>query len=282
MEDPFSALQKALQKIFLLSASRNGKYAIPTIQKLHEAVENYRPNSKNSFINLLAAIEEGLPFIEKRPESFTTIRRSMDILAKKHSMPIIEWNKILSPQHSPRFQFSNHAPQEMDLLVWLTKKSGIPYAHLRADSDRLTDMLVANRANEGFSQKLNNHLKIDQNFLFDLIISSVTNFSKICKTRLNFYLKDEQIAHAIIKHIPNLVLKRVEPYEQVEELVQNLNRILSNGRSVSTLLRNSEARQILVNSIFFQIYESEDFKNRSDGGSSIQSSDKYSDIKPGF
>lgn len=37
---------------------------------------------------------------------------------------------------------------------------------------------------------------------------------------------------------------------------------MSNGRSVSTLLRNAEAKPILLNSTFFQIYQSERYTSR--------------------
>ena len=48
----------------------------------------------------------------------------------------------------------------------------------------------------------------------------------------------------------------------VEQLITKLNEILSSGRSIETLLRNSEAKDILDQSIYFQIVQSDEYKNR--------------------
>ena len=283
MEDPFSALLKSLQSVFHLEAMRNGKYTYPAVQQLKEATEHYNPNAKNTFISLLRAIREALPNIEKWRVNFDAIRKSMDAMAKLHHMPSIDWNKVLShPKVSPKFQFSalNHSRAEDDLLVWLTAKTGKPYAKL--DHNELTQAMLDNRDRHGFSQKLNMHLKKHPEFLFDLIMNSEKNFIKIAQTRLILYLTDEQLAKAIIQHSPNMIHKQKEPYEQVELLVHKLNDILSNGRSVSTLLRNGTAKPILDNSIFFQIYQSEEYANRHEKKPSVPTMVESESIKPGF
>lgn len=263
MSDPFLSLHKSIQNIFHFTAPRNGKYTFPALQQLQDAIDAYNPKAKNSFINLLRSIREALPYIEKSRISFEDIQKPMDAMAKLHHMPTIDWNKVLShPNVSPRFQFSalNHSRKEDDLIVWITARTGRPFAQL--DHREITQALVDNRDRHGFSQKLNQHLKKNPDFLFDLIMKSERNFIKISHTRLILYLTDEQLAKAIIKHIPSLVHKRKEPFDQVEQLVHTLNEILSNGRSVATLLRNAEAKPILDTSVFFQMYQSAEFKNR--------------------
>lgn len=265
MDDPFSALQKSLQTGFHLEAMRNGKYTYAAVQELKDAIDCYNSDNKSSFINLLRALKEAMPYIEKWRVHFNDIKNAMDALAKIHKVPAIDWNIVLShPKVSPRFQFSamNHSKKEDDLLVWLTAKIGKPYAQL--DHGDLTQAMVDNRDRHGFSRKLSKFLKTEPEFLFQLIMKSEKNFIKITNTRLILYLTDEQIAKAIVHHTPKLIHKQKEPIEQVELLINKINAILSNGRSVSTLLRNAEARPILEQSIFFQIYQSDEYKNRND------------------
>lgn len=263
MEDPFSALLCSLQIVFHLEAMRNDRYTYPAVQQLRDSCDCYDPHSKNSFIELLKALREALPHIEKWHADFKMIRQAMDALAKIHRLPRIEWDKVLAhPKVSPKFQFSalNHSLSETDLLAWLTSKTGKPFAQL--DHHKLTQALVDHKNRHGMSQKLSNHLKKDPDFLFILIMKSEKNFIKIVQTRLILYLTDQQIAKALLQHVPIFVNKRKEPFAQVESLIHKINDLLSNGRSVSTLLRNSEAKTILDNSPFFQIYQSDEYQSR--------------------
>jgi hypothetical protein len=285
MEDPFSVLLKSLQSVFHFEAMRNGKYTYSPVQQLKEDTEHYsiNPGANNAFINLLHAIKEALPYIEKWRVNFDAVRKSMDAMAKQHHMPSIDWHIILAhPKISQKFQFSalNHSKNEIDLIAWLTAKSGKPFAQL--DHTELTQAMIEHRDRHGFSQKLNNYLEAHPDFLFDLIMKSEKNFIKIAHTRIILYLTDKQLATAIIQHTPNLVHKRKEPFEQVELLIHKLNDILSNGRSVSTLLRNSEAKPILENSIFFQIYQSNEYKNRHDKKPTSPIIQEKESLKPSF
>ncbi|KTD38526.1 hypothetical protein Lmor_0250 [Legionella moravica] len=281
MEDPFSALLKSLQSVFHLEAMRNGKYCYPAVQQLKDATERYNPNTKNSFIALLRALREALPHIEKWRVNFDAIRQSMDKMAKLHHMPSIDWNKMLShPKVSPKFQFSalNHSRSEDNLLVWLTKKTGTP--HTKMDHSELTQAMLDNQDRHGFSQKLNAHLEKQPDFLFNLIMQSEKNFIKISHSRLSLHLTDIQLAKAIIQHTPNMIQIQKDPFEQVELLIHKLNDILSNGRSVSTLLRNGKAKPILDASIFFKIYQSEEYANRHEKKPSVPTVVKSETFKP--
>lgn len=283
MEDPFSALQKSLLPVFHLAAMRDGKYTFLAVQQLKDATELYNPQARSTFISLLRAIREALPHIEQWRVNFDDIRKSMDNLAKQHQMPSIDWSKIVShPKVSPRFQFSalNHSRKEDTLIFWLSAKTGKPFAQL--DHTELTQAMLDNRDRHGFSQKLIDHLKKQPDFLFDLIMKSEKNFIKIANTRLILYLTDEQLAKAIIQHIPNLVNKQKESFEQVESLIHKLNDILSNGRSVSTLLRNGAAKPILEGSELIRIYQSDEYAHRHEKSASSPNDQKAEPIKPGI
>ncbi|KTD57303.1 hypothetical protein [Legionella shakespearei] len=265
MKDPFSELRKSLQSVFQLEAMRNDKYTYPPVQQLKEATLRYSPDSNGSFIALLKAIREALPFIEKWRVNFDDLRTSMDTLAKMHHLPPIDWRRFLShPKVSPHFQFSalNHARQEEDLIAWLEALTRTTFT--AKDHAHITQAMVDNRERHGFSQRLKDYLKIHPNFLFVLCTKSENNFIKIAHTRLVLYLTDEQLAHIILQHIPALVQQERGPFERVTRLVNTLNHILSNGRSVTTLCRNAKAEAILKHSLFFQIYLSEEYKHKDE------------------
>lgn len=262
MEDPFAELLQSLESLFHLEAMRNGKYTCTPIQHLKDATEAYDPKVQNTFIDLLRALRKTIPYLEKRRVDFNSIRCSMDELAIRHAMPSIDWKKILThPNVSPKFQFSamNHT-EEVELIALVSSKTGVPFKKL--NFFEITQALVELENQPGFCQKISAHLKKDPEFLVHLIMASETNFIKIAKTRLSLHLTDSEIASAIIKHSPALVDAQTDPFVQVEQLVHKINDILSNGRSVPLLLRNTEAKTILDNSVFFQIYQSDEYKNR--------------------
>lgn len=255
MSDPCVALKNALQTVFLLEPKRNDRYIFPAIQQLQQALKEYRPNKRNTFIDLIKAVREALPYIEKWHIDFTTIKKPVDALAKTHQSRI-DWDKyLLHTNTSPKFQFSalNHTRHNVELIPWLNAKSGATLTERDNPSSRVK-MLLEYKEHFGFSQKLSAHLKKDPDFLFRLIMHSEKNFTKIASTRLILYLTDQQLAKAIIKHSPNLMSEHRNPMQQIESLIHKLNEILSNGRSVSTLLRNTEAKFILGSSVHFQIY----------------------------
>ncbi|MCW8444688.1 hypothetical protein OQJ05_11570 [Fluoribacter gormanii] len=261
MDDPFSALIEAIKSVFHLIPMRNGKYTYPEIQRLKEAIEHYQPDEKKTFVELVKALGATLHHLDKWRINFEPIQSSIDSLAAQHKMPAINWDKYLAhPKISHRFQFMD-AQQDVEFVPWLNSMYEKIYA--RQESS-LHTKLIAHRDQLGFSQRLISHLQKDPEFLLRLIMESKEKFIQISGTRLIFYLTDEQIAKAIIKYLPDLLQDHPNPLVQVEQLVDRLNGILSNGRSISTLLRNSEAKAILDGSEIFQIYQSEEYKNRQE------------------
>ncbi len=260
MKAPFSALIKSLQSVFHLEVMRNGKYIYPAVQQLREAMEHYNPKAKNTFMHVQSAIKEAMPYIQKRHANLDPIKMAMDELAIIHHAPPIDWSSVRTHSKvSSRFQFGppHNATKDTDLVTWITSRTGKYFFQLQPSE--VTQALIDNKNKHGFSQILSTYLKKNPDFLFHLIMDSEKNFTKICHSRLILYLTDQQIAKSIIKHIAYFVHKTASPFEQVEQLVHTLNDILSNGRSISTLLRNAEAKPILFNSIFFQLYQSEGY-----------------------
>lgn len=262
MEDPFAALLNTLESVFHREAIRNGKYAFTPIQRLKDATQDYDKKQTHTYNELLLALREALPFFEKWQVDFKEIITNMDRLAEKHGMPTCDWNKILKhPKVSLTFQFSalNHA-SEVELIPWINTQIGKLFTQL--NQFEITEVLISLSEHQGFSQKLVKHLKSEPEFLEKLIMGSERNCIKVLKTRLSLYLNDNQIAHAIIQHLPKLIDVHANPMVQVEQLVNNVNDMLSFGRSVTTLLRNEQSKCILDNSIYFQIYQSDEYKSQ--------------------
>lgn len=259
MRDPFAVLKDALQPIFHLTRMRNGSYIYPEVQQLKQSLDNFQTNDKRKLIALLKTIRAALPYIEKCHVNFYAVKTQVDVMAKALNLPLIQWDNYLSHSNaSPKFKFSalSHKPHDSDLLPWLAQKSGA--AIKRNNPDSLMNMLLEYKEHFGFSQKLSAHLKKEPDFLVRLIMESEHNFVQIVRTRLVLYLTDRQLAEAIIKHIPHFVQNNQNPITKAAQLVDKLNEILSNGRSISTLLRNAEAKFILDSSEFIQAYQKDE------------------------
>ncbi|WP_454785470.1 hypothetical protein [Legionella sp. WA2024007413] len=275
MDDPFSALIEAVKSVFHLIPMRNGKYTYPEIQQLKDVIERYQPDEKATFVELVKALGATLHHLEKWRINFAPIKDAIDSLAAQHQMPAINWDKYLAhPKRSQRFQF-NDTQQDVEFVPWLNAM----YEKIHAQQESsLHTKLIAHRDQLGFSQRLISHLQKEPEFLLHLIMESKEKFIQIASTRLIFYLTDEQIAKAIIKYLPDMLQDHPNPLVQVEQLVDKLNGILSNGRSISTLLRNSKAKEVLDGSELFQIYQSEEYKNRQEHPSVVE----HEEFKPRF
>ena len=260
---PFPPIIESLQPLFELEKPRaiDGKYIYTEIQRLKEITDNYHQDpSQNNFIKLKKAIRGSMNYIEKWKLDFEQIKSSLDIEARAHGMPPIDWPKLLSrSQASPRFQFSalNHAITETDLLEWIAAKGRKSYDELTYTE--LTQLLINHHKTDGFSKRLSQHLRGNPDFLFNLIMKSEKIFIKLAHTPLILYLTDEQIAQAIIKYIPELENPEDISFAQINGLIERYNDLLSHGRSISTVLRNTNAKAILDTSTVFRIYQSEEY-----------------------
>jgi hypothetical protein len=263
---PFPPITETLQPLFELEKPRaiDGRYIYIEIQHLKETTDNYHQNpSQDNFLELKKAIRGSMNYIEKWKLNlnFEQIRAALDSEAETHGMPPINWPKLLSrSQASPRFQFSalNHSPAEVGFIEWLAAKDGASYDELTYAE--LAELVVNHKTEDNFSKKLGQHLREEPDFLFNLIMKSESNFEKIALTTLILYLTDEQLAQAIIQYTPDL--EEDLSFEQVNSIVKKFNHILSHGRSISTVLRNANAKEILDSSVLFRVYQSDEFANR--------------------
>lgn len=258
---------ESLQPLFELEKPRaiDGKYIYTEIQYLKETTENYTLNrSKGNFLKLQQAVRDSMNYIEKWKLDFTAIKSSLDKEARAYGMPPIDWPLLLSHSHaSLRFQFSalNHAVDGEDFLQWIAQKSGVLYNDL--NYSKLVQLLVEYKTEEGFSKRLSQYLIKDPNFLYNLMMASERNFIDIAHSALILYLTDEHLAEAIIRYLPQPAHPEDVNADTVTALIEQLNHTLSHGRSISTLLRNANAKELLDSSIWFQIYQSEEYTHRA-------------------
>jgi hypothetical protein len=270
MNDPFSVLKKTLESVFHFAPKRNGKFVYLEMEQLKKALEAYQPGKKETFIALVRSLRATLPHFEKWRINFDEVRESFDALAKMNQTPI-NWDKLLAhPKVSPRFQFSAaNNVQEVDFLTWISELSAKKFQLNHSETD-LLDALIACEETPGFSQKFTFKLQKDPQFLSQFIMDSEPKFIKVLNARLALYLTDVQIAKALIKYLPDFQ-KDQDLSPQVEQQIDKLNGLLSNsGRSVFTLLRNTEAKSVLDRSEYFRIYQSDEYKNRQEEEESMK------------
>lgn len=256
MKDPLvNELIKAFQSVFELSM-RKGKFIYPEIRKLKQILHNFDPTDKKDFHKLLKILREALPRIEQWHFDFNNIKSSLDLLAQKLNLPVIDWHKYLSHSNASfHFQISvNQRYQRINLIEWLEMESG----EALADNDLLTqvNMLLKCHQYSGFSKRLTTHLEKDRDFLFQLITESEDIFTRITNTRLILHLTDGQLAKAILKHLPKWLENYPDSSMPTEKIIEIINEKLSQGRSVSTLLRNKNAKTILDSSELLNPYQS--------------------------
>ncbi|CAM2917528.1 Uncharacterised protein [Legionella steigerwaltii] len=244
--DPFSELKEAVEPVFLHVQPRsNGKYTYSEIQELKDAIENYQPNKKATFIELANKLSAALPLFEGWQINFQPIKNAIDSLAAKHQMPPFDF---AHPKVSPRFQFGD-SQKEIELIPWLDTLLDKTFT---LEEPSLHSQLIAGTSESGFTQKLNSHLDKDPEFLSRLIMESKEHFFDIAESKLIFHLTDEDIAKAIIKYLP--VLAQENPSVPLKQLMDGLNEKLYR-RPIPMLLRSDKAKAILESSELFQTYQ---------------------------
>jgi hypothetical protein len=256
MHDPsISSLVQSLNVIFRSEQLRKGRYTYKEVQQLKEAAENYQSHpSKNNFIHLRSAVKNAFNYVQKWHVDLNILKEALEQLSTAHGVSF-DWQYMhVSVKTALRFDSNNSAFTQLhDLTYWLTLKCGRAYNKL--GSEEQTRLLVKYSDYPGFSKLLIAHLNKNPSFIFDLSMTSADNFRRIVQTRLVLFLTDVQLANALVTFIPDFVQRRRDPYEQVTLLIEHLNEILSNGRSIPSLLRNAEAKEILDTNIFIQLYE---------------------------
>ncbi len=242
--DPLFVLLKSLQSVFDLEALRQDKYVFPPVQALKNALDQYQkqPENNQSYVHLLEAIVDSRPFIEKwRVVNFNQIKECMNQLAKKHQMPSIDWESFFEDQKMP-YWFNFKPRSDKELIPWLEAKGVKGFSQLNLAEQ--AKVLVAHVEDSGFSKKFTAYLRKNPDFLLKMSTYSEHNFVLIAGSRLNLYLNDKQLADSITHYCKGLIQHNHE-FSHIDKLIDKLNTLLSNGRSVTTIMRHEDAKEVL-------------------------------------
>lgn len=247
MTDPYARLTILLDAFFNSVAQRNGKYLIEPIQKLKDEMGSYNPKSKHSFFSLIDAFGACAPYFAQRKGSLNDLLSTLNQLARVHGVQYQELKAVFVELkiHDAKPSIA----QEKPLMPWLSETTGRPFNRLNHKEQ--TDILVKECQQAGFSQKLSQHLEKNPEFLMNLINKSQKNFQKIAGSRLNLYLTDKQMAEAIVMYLPKYCEGMDASKPDVGVISAKIDALLSNGRSINALLRNSDARSVLEQSPWF-------------------------------
>lgn len=240
MKDPFAELGDTLQTLFRTAVIRNGKYAIHPIQELKDALDQYKPPTHERFIALVKALAHCTPYMNKKFHVLNHALHSTSELAKELNIPQSQWLQVMKEENrSSRFAPTPRPPDEKTLIPWLSHLTGQHFNSL-SHSEK-TQVLAEHSHKKGFSNKLNEYLKKNPDFLYKLTLESEKNFQKIVGSLLNLYLTDVQLAQGIIAHLPKLQ----EGATDQEQFFKKMDGMMKNGRSMLSLLRNSDAQALL-------------------------------------
>lgn len=263
MPDPLLSLtdklSDLLKPLFLIANTREiegqEQYTDASIEALQAALDNYKIKpSDDLFIQLNASIKTACSRVQSPLIQYVKIIELMEELSQHHKIDTIGLGDMKSALNS-------QAPPS--LKEWLQNAESV--------EDRARK-LVEYQDTFGFSQIQSRHtdvlsayLQKHPDFLADLITASKTSFILIAGSPISIRITDTQIAQAILAHQPTLSNDEQENYRRVNNYINHLNNaILSNGRSVSTLMRNKDAKALLDTSKIFQIAQSEIFKRHID------------------
>lgn len=256
LRDLINKLSDLLKPIFLIANTREiegqEQYTDASIVELRTTLNNYKEQpSDDLFIQLNASINTACSRVQSPLIQYDQIIKLMEDLSNHYEIDTIELGDMKSALNS-------QAPP--GLKQWLKD------ARLTAEDK--ARKLVEYQDRFGFSQiqsphtdVLSAYLEEHPHFLANLITASITSFIIIAGSPISIRITDIQIAQAIIKHQPMLSNNEQENYKTVHEYINRLNNgILSNGRSVSTLMRNGDAKALLDTSDIFKIAQSEGYQ----------------------
>ncbi|WED44088.1 hypothetical protein [Legionella cardiaca] len=252
MKDPLQALEESLAYMFELQTRKEGKYIHPSVQKLKNALENYKNGPSLSLRELVAAVKSALPVIENYVDGYV-VKLRMETLAQARGVLIAWDNPYLRNRGYPHFQFTSAGPKiANDFIAWLSERANVEFSCLNGE-EKVEIMLEQISENE-FMTKLGEYLLKQPTFLSDLTLVSPKTFVMILGTRLGFELENHHIAKAIVYHSDFLMDNNLEPQEQLESYIEFLDgHLVILGRSVEKLLNDPLAREELDKSEIFRL-----------------------------
>lgn len=272
--DPLGELEDSLAYMFELQTKNTGGYIEPSVNKLRMALDSYQKNStSNSLKNLVTAIKNAFPVIEKYSIDSFNVRQKIEALAGTQGESI-NWYTSKELNRYPFFQPSKSVKDsKSDFITWLSTRTGKDFNSLSAEEQ--VEMLIDEKSDKDFTVKLKLHLHAKPDFLANLAMESPEAFIKLMSSSLGFQLEKYQIAKAIHHHGKTIIDeslkldKSSEPIEKVMQLVDYLNEQLFSLHSIEKLLEDPKAKAILDKSELFQLYQSEEYKERQDDDVSV-------------
>ncbi|CEK10942.1 hypothetical protein [Legionella hackeliae] len=254
MKDPLEALEESLAYMFeLQTTKKTGNYIHPSVQKLKEALENYKNGPSLSLRELTAAIKLALPVIENYVDGYM-VKLKMDALAQVNGSSIIWDAPGPKSRGYPYFQFHTSLAQSRnDFISWISLRCGLEFNTLEP-SQQVAVMLTEISKNE-FMTKLAEHLLKNPYFLCNLTLASPEIFIEIITTRLGFELENHHIAKAIVYHCDSMIDSSGSSSEEINNYFDELNMHLAvTTRSIDKLLDDSQAKEELEKKDIFQYY----------------------------
>ncbi len=260
MKDPHPSLLDTLNTLFQLQPTRNGTYSYPEVRALKKSFDTYiNTPSEHNFLylqkNILRTLNiRALSNIQEQ-KLFLQLKKSLDKERQYYDLPAIDWTQLTYYSVATvQFQTFHHSEKNNDLIQWLSAKNKKTYEQLSIVEQ--IQLLIENQEERGFKTKLKEYLNENTHFLLNFILHSNECFKQITSSVLILYLTDEQLATAIINHLPAAPIASNE----IELQIDKINESLSYGRSVSTLLRCANAKRILDTRSLFQRYQNKDYE----------------------
>ncbi len=250
MTDPLAELEDSLAYMFELQKTKHqGKYINPLVEELKTAIENYKEDSAN-LLALNAAVSKAFPVIGNYVDTYK-VKQKLSVLSGKR-IEVINW-----------YQCDSAKEGEKNFISWLSLMIGKDFSAL--DSDKQVQVLLNKQAEKELRVKLGVYLHIEPDFLINLALRSLTNFIKLITSRLGFKFEKHQVAKAISHHGQTMIDESLEPHEQVDILIDFVDKRLSpKGYSIEKLLNDPLAKTELEKMELIQYYQSLDYKNRQD------------------
>jgi hypothetical protein len=238
MQDPLEAFEESLAYMFELQTRKTGKYINPAVQRLKQALDDYKSELSLSPLDLVRAFKRALPVIEKYVDSYV-VKLRMEALAKANGLNVA-WDIPHTRRRAyPHFHNQSILKTPMDFISWLSSCSNLEFSHL--DRRKQAEILLFYRSERDFMTRLTEYLRDHPHFLRNLILESSDIFIEFLQTCLGFQLSNKEVAQAIAYH--SLSMISAKSPEEIYYLTNFWDEYLvMTGRSIGKLMQDEQAK----------------------------------------
>jgi hypothetical protein len=233
MRDPLGELEDTLAYMFeLQKAEGHGRYINPLVAELKKSIEDFKEDRIN-LSTLRQTISRASPVIENYVDLFTVEQRLAALTESK--------NETLDSQNKKT---------DDDFISWVSQRIGKDFKGL--NSDQQVQVLLTGQSDKELRVKLGVYLRQESDFLFNLAMSSISNFVKLLHSRLGFKFEKQQIAKAIHHHAE---ATPDNSQDKLQKLLHFLDKYLApKGYSIEKLLSDPLAKIELENTKIIEVY----------------------------